>query len=213
MRKCRAVLLCGQERSLLPAIARALARADASLFVQAAPAEVAARQRLCTFGSAATVVVGALGGEATSRQLVTAAWKAAGAIDAVVICPTIGSAAGASAPSLDEWQVGLAAGLRAPFFLARQVGLRLRRPGGRLLFAIGGVPHGAGPLPRVIRSALLPMVEALARSLGPTVAVAAVVGGEQSAAVEIARGVCLLLAGEPPPSGTILELGGPSRRG
>jgi hypothetical protein len=213
MRQPRAVLLCGQERPLLTAIARVLARADGRLFVQAAPAEVAATQRLCASGSTATVVVGALGGEATSRQLVTTAWKAAGAIDTVVICPTVGTAAGASAPTLDEWQVGLADGLRAPFFLARQIGLRLRRPGGRLLFAIGGMPHGAGPLPRVIRSALLPMVEALARSLGPRVAVAAVVGGERSTADDIARGVRVLIAEVPPPSGTILELGGPPHRG
>lgn len=209
MRKRGAVLLCGEERPLLFAIGRALARTDARLFVQAAAAEVAATQRLC---AAATVVVGELGGEAASRQLTTAAWKAAPAIDAVIICPAVGTAVAAAAPSLDQWQVGLAAGLRAPFFLARQVGLRLRRPGGRLLFAIGGAPHGSGPLPRVVRSALLPMIEALARSLRPRVAVAAVVGGERSTAIEIARGVRMLMA-EPPPSGTILDFAGMPPRG
>ena len=209
----RAVLLCGQERPLLAAIARALAGADARLFVQADGRELSAAQRLSAAGSV-TVVRGGLGGESASRQLATAAWKAAGRIDAVIICPALGGAAAATAsPSGDEWQVGLDAGLRAPFFLARQVGTRMRA-GSRLLFAIGGLPSGAGPLPRVVRSALRPMLVALARVWGPRVAVAAVIGGARSTAPDIARGVRLLLDEAPPlPSGTILELGGPSHRG
>jgi NAD(P)-dependent dehydrogenase (short-subunit alcohol dehydrogenase family) len=154
-----------------------------------------------------------LGGDAAGRRLIRAAWNAARGLDSVIICPAITSVAGACDAGLDAWQLGFDAGLRAPFFLAKEVGRRFRRSGGGLVFAIDRVPRGAAALPHVIRSALLTMIDALARALPPTVAVAAVVGGRQSPAVEVARSVRLLMAEGLRASGTVLELGEPRRRG
>jgi NAD(P)-dependent dehydrogenase (short-subunit alcohol dehydrogenase family) len=213
----RAVLLCGQARTTLAAIAHELGRAGIPLVIQAAPAEMAAGRKLAAGANAiggATIVRGELGSEAASRRLVTAAWKAVRAIDTVVICPTVASGGASSTLSLDEWRNGLDAGLRAPFFLAKHAGLRLHR-GGRLIVAIGAPPR-MGQVAEVVRAGLLCMVDALARALPHAVEVRAVVDGGRTGATSaaaIARGVRLLLDDELQAGGAILELGPRARRG
>jgi len=217
----RAVLLCGQARATLAAVARGLASANVPLVIQAAPAEVAATRRLCRLlmrdTGGARVVGGVLGGDVESPRLVAQAWKAARAIDAVVICPPTAVAGAAADPGLGAWHDGLEAGLRAPFFLAKHAGLRLARAGGgRLVLAIGASTRGGEPIASVVRSGLLCMVDALTRALSREVAVTAVVGSGGATArerAEIARGVRFFIEGSACASGTVIELGARPRRG
>jgi len=215
----RAVLLCGQARVTLGAIARELGRAGIPVVIQAAPAELAAVRKLGARANGiggATVIRGALSGEAESRRLVAAAWRAARAIDAVVICPAIADGGDAATLPLDEWRDGLDAGLRAPFFLAKHAGLRMRRArGGRLIFAIDA-PARSGQIAEVVRAGLLCMFDALTRAVAGQVDVRTVVGSGRTGAAgaaDIARGVRLLLDEELPAGGAVLELGPRARRG
>jgi NAD(P)-dependent dehydrogenase (short-subunit alcohol dehydrogenase family) len=209
----RAILLCGPARAPLAAIARELAGREAHLLVQAAPREVAAADRLCRSlarrGGAAQVVPAALRGDDDARQLVAQAWKAARAIDTVVICPALSTASATRDPSLDAWQASLAIGLRAPFFLAKQAGLRMATPGGRLIFAFAAPPRGAGAAAGVVHAGLLCMIEALGKALPSRVAVNAVIGGGRSpaaGAAQIARGVRVFSAADRPVGGAVLDL-------
>ena len=138
------------------------------------------RRRLRRSGSAAPGGRDDVAASWAARPRAGGCWRAARRIDAVVICPAIAGDADARRARPDAWQAGLDAGLRAPFFLAKHVGLRLRRPGGRLVFAIdGAAARRRTASPRVVRAALLRMVEALTRALpAPRCAV----GGGRSAA-------------------------------
>jgi len=212
----RAVLLCGSARALLAAVARELAPLAVPLLIQAGAADRAAAERLCRAlthrGARATVIGCELGGERESGRLVSAAWAAGGAVAAVVICPAVPEARGASGPGLERWRGGLAAGLRAPFFLAKHVGLRLRRAGGgRVILAVGGTPRQAAAMANVIRPGLRIMVDGLAKALPADVAVMAAFGrphvAGRSAVTELARAVRILVTDAPPVSGTVVELG------
>jgi NAD(P)-dependent dehydrogenase (short-subunit alcohol dehydrogenase family) len=210
----RAVLVCGHARATVAAVARALAAADLPLVIQAAPSEIAATRRLCRRmagrASAARVVGAGLGGDAESRQLMEQAWRAARAIEAVVVCPAVAAADS----DLIAWRDALDTGLRTPFFLAKHAGLRLGRSGGgRVVFAIGAPRRDAGAAAHVVRSGLRCMIDALGRALSARVAVSAVVGGGAGVReiADIARGVRFLVEGRACASGTVLELGGQLR--
>jgi NAD(P)-dependent dehydrogenase (short-subunit alcohol dehydrogenase family) len=217
-----AVLLCGQARETLAAIARELARTDIPLLIQAATGEIEAAQRLCRALSGdarvAQVISAELGGEAASRRLVQTAWKAARGLEAVIICPALPKAAEAAEPDLDAWDAGIARGLRAPLLLAKHAGLRLARAdGGRLVFAVGAPCEGHGPMASVVHAGLQCMVAALAKALPSAVAVTAVIGGgrqpAKDTALQIARGVRFFVEADRPPSGAVLELGDAAPRG
>lgn len=217
-----AILLCGQARATLTAIARELVRTEMPLLIQAAPREVAAAQRLCRSLSeaapVAAVIAAELGGEAASRRLVQAAWKAADRLEAVVICPALPTAGATREPDLEQWNAGVAAGLRSPFFLAQQAGLRLAEEGGgRLVVAVGAARGGRDPMTSVVRAGLECMVVALAKALPSAVVVTAVIGAERSPANEtarqIARGVRFFVEAARPPSGAVLALGDAASRG
>ena len=215
-RRRPAVLLCGQARATLAAIARELARTGAPLVIQAAADSAAARRGRDAGAigtSGATIVRSALGGETESRRLVTAAWRAARAIDAVVICPVIAGGGASAALPLAEWQNGIDAGLRAPFFVAKHAGLRMQRGGGGRLILAFDASARSGPVGEVVRAGLLCMVDALARALPRRVGVMAVVGTGRGAGADIARGVRLLLDGDFRGGGVLLELGLWTRRG
>ena len=219
----RAILLCGPARSALAAVARELAQAEnLTLVIQAQPAELPAAQRLsrgiARRGAAVRVVGATLGGDAESRRLVDAAWAAARTIDAAVICATVPTGGDVADPTLDDWQAGIATGLRAPFFLAKHVARRLRRVrGARLVLAMDTAARGAGPVSAVTHQGFVAMVEALATALAPRVSVGAVVARANATRrpppAQIARAVAFFVTGDPPPSGTVLELGAASRRG
>ncbi len=208
----RAILLCGQHRLLVAAIARELSAAGVQLVIQAARADAVATRRLGRSGIEFEMIAAELGGELPSSRLVAAARKASGGIDTVVVCPSVTSARGSGVRARHGWEAGLGAALRATAFLAKQFGRRWRRSGGCLIVAIGG-GSAEGAIGAVFRSTLLTMVDALSRALPATVSVAAVVAGPTPDAVEIARGVARLVTGKPPRSGTVLEIGVLPRRG
>ena len=216
----RAILLCGSARETLAAVARELGGPEVSLFVQAAPREVAAAGRLCRAltrrGGAAQVVALQLCGDEEARRLLAQAWKSARAIDTVVICPALSSAVRANDPSLDAWQRSIAVGLRAPFFLAKQAGQRMAKQGGILVFAFAAPARGAGPAAGVVHAGLLCMIEALSKALPRNVAVAGVIGGgpaSAAAAVQIARGVRFFSESDRRARGAILDLATPTHQG
>jgi hypothetical protein len=208
----RAILLCGQQRVLVAAIARELSTTGPRLLIQAVPADAAATQRLGRSGIEFDMIAGGLGGELSSWQLVAAAWKAGRGIDAVIVCPRIAATRGGGVRARQVWDAGLSTALKDVAFLAKQLGRRWRRSGGCLIVAVG-VAAADRALAAVFRSTLLTMVDALSHALPANVRIAAVVAGPKPDAAEIARGVARLVAGKPPRSGTVLEIGGMPRRG
>jgi NAD(P)-dependent dehydrogenase (short-subunit alcohol dehydrogenase family) len=208
----RAILLCGQQRALVAAIARELSAAGARLVIQAARADAAATRRLGRSGIEFEMVAAELGGEVRSARLVAAARKASGGIDTVIVCPSVAAARGRGVGAGHVWAAGLGAALKGPAFLAKQLARRWKRSGGCLIVAIGrGSAEGARGA--VFRSTLLTMVDALSRALPATVSVAAVVADPKADAAEIARGVARLVTAKRPRSGTVLEIGALPRRG
>jgi NAD(P)-dependent dehydrogenase (short-subunit alcohol dehydrogenase family) len=218
-RKRRAVLLCGPARATVAAIARELAGPELTLLVQAAPVEAAAADRLCRSlarRGAAQVVSAPLGGDAHALELVTRAWKLSRAIDAVVICPAAPSTARGGDPSLEAWREGVAAGLRAPFFVAKQAGVRMAKPGGRLIVAVSEPGRDGDPVAVVVHEGLLCMIEALRKALPRRVAVATVTSaGPPSAALaaRIASGVRQFVDLERLATGATLDLGEAAHEG
>ena len=208
----RAILLCGQQRALVGAIARELSAAGARLLIQAARADAAATRRLGRSGIEFEMIAGELGGEVSSAHLVATARKASRGIDTVIVCPSITTARRSAVGARHVWDAGLSAALKGPAFLAKQLGRRWRRSGGCLIVAIGGGPADDA-LGAVFRPTLLTLVDALSRALPATVRIAAVVAGPKPDAAEIARCVAQLVTGQPPRSGTVLEIGGLPRRG
>lgn len=206
----RAVLLCGQQRSVVAAIARELSQSDVRLVVQSGRADLPATLRMCRAALDAAVVIGDARGEVAGEKLATAAWKAARGIDTVIVCPAIAET-GRGWSDLRAWQA-VGAELKAPVFLAKYVGSRLRRSGGRFLLAIDGA-RGENSMAQVTRAALVTVVDALGRALPPAVTVAAVIAGHRPDAAGVARGIGRFAAGDPPPNGTVLQLGPAARQG
>ncbi len=182
------------------------------LVIQAARADAAATRLLGRSGIEFEMIAGELGGEVSSAHLVAAARKASGGIDTVIVCPSITAARRSAVGARHVRDARLSAALKGPAFLAKQLGKRWRRSGGCLIVAIGG-GSADDALGAVFRSTLLTMVDALSRALPAAVRVAGVVAGPKSDAAEIARGVARLVTGQPPRSGTVLEIGGLPRRG
>ena len=197
----RAILLCGQQRALIAAIARELAATGAQIIIQTAPGDATATRRVGRDGIEFEMIAGELGGETPSRRLADAAWRAGRGIEAVIVCPRL-----PAGRARQGWDAGLSTALKGPAFLAKELGRRWRRSGGSLIIAIG-LASADRPLAAVFRSTLLTMVDALSRAL-PAVRVAAVVADTEADAAEIARGVARLVTGKPPRSPTVLEIGG-----
>lgn len=197
------VLLCGSAPPGGAAVLRALLAQRARVFVHAAVgARPAAR-------AGAVAVRGDLGGAESSRRWIEAAWAAAKAVDAVIICPALSTVAVRDAEN--DFQAGAAA-LRATFFLAQQAGARLQRARrGQLIIAIAD-QRAAGAAGRVLREGLICMAEGLGKALGDRVAVAAVVAtprsGGRAAPAALAAAVAALIAQPAGAPYTIVHVGG-----
>lgn len=214
-----AILLCGSARPTLTAIAGELVALGQPLLMQCAPGELAAAERWRRGAGRSTTVrllSGRLGGDTEARRLTAQAWKRQPDIATLVLCPRLPAAARSASPNLTQWQDGIASGLREPFFVAKHAGLRLAHRGGRLIFAIGAPPGGAGPLAAVVHEGLLCMIEALAKALPKRVAVDAVVGradGKGADAARTARAVRHFVESGEGAGGALLDLAGPLARG
>ena len=216
----RGVLLCGQARTTLAAIARELTRAGMPLVIQAAAEELKAARRLQPQrGAAGTVhVVSAeLGGLDASRSLVAAARKPTRGLAAVVICPADPLRLARSRDAdLRDWDDGVAAGLRTPFFLAQQAALALGRDGGGRVLLAAAIA-GDGPVAGVVRAGLVCMIDALAKAMPRGVSLAAVLGGGRGVSAKteapIAGGVRFFLEAEHAANGAFLDLGTAPSRG
>lgn len=199
-----AVLICGEARRTMAAIARELTAAGLPVLIREDAAEVRAAGRVS--GVRKLVV------DSTSSRLVAEAWTAAGGLAAVVLCPA--APAEPADPDLHDWQSGLDIALKVPFFMAKHAGLRLAGAGGgRLIVAIEEPGRGASPVACVAAEGMRCLADGLARALPHAVVVSTVAGAGGGASRDIARAVRWVLTDGPRATGAVLRLGAEGGQG
>jgi hypothetical protein len=138
--------------------------------------------------------------EAASARRIDQAWRALGAVDAVVILVNLSIAPRRRNPSLAAWRTGIAATLRAGYAAARVAGLALARQGRGTLLIVNenGAGGAADAVAAVASEGLSCLGAALPRALGGAVRVAEIWSGSRRGHERtLARGILTALGGAP----------------
>ncbi len=211
-------------------MARELAKAGAHVLIQAAEREASqadeTKKVVEEAGARGTVLLAEVGALEASERLVEQAWEQAGALDAMVINPTV-TGQGDSESEEIRWNAVMRERLKVPFFLAKHAGLRMARAGrGWLVIVVDRAREGSADAPAatVAQAGLITMTRALAKALPASVLVSAVVAGsspsrrarrraETDRADDLARMIRFLIAESPHHSGAIIDLDDDQGRG